>query len=361
MCTRRLRKLRHTLARAVLAAALAFPVVAHAVVLKDNLYGVKAVSASEAWTVGNFGSIYHTTDAGRTWTPHDSGSRVPLFAVDFSDPQTGWIVGKSALILHTADGGKTWAAQKSPIPPDKHLFNVAVVDARTAWAVGDWGAMTVTHDGGKTWEDRSLGTITVKVEESPDRTTATLTDDVILYDVSFPDAEHGFVSGEFGTLLATADGGKTWEKRDVGTEKTLFGVCFVSADEGWTVGIDGLILHTKDGGRTWDVQHGAAEAGSIEDLGFLETLRNPGLYGVQVSGQYGVVVGDTGKLLLTADGGKTWTPRELPEKQRLVWLRSVSIVPGTRGFVVGANGFTAGIDRDQLVLKDHGVARAPGE
>jgi photosystem II stability/assembly factor-like uncharacterized protein len=361
MCTRRLRKLRHALARALLVAAVALPGTARAVFLKDNLYGVKAMSASEAWAVGNFGSIYHTTDAGRTWTPRNSGSRVPLFAVDFANAQDGWIVGKSALILHTADGGKTWTPQKSPIPPEKHLFKLAAVDGRTAWAVGDWGAMTVTHDAGQTWEDRSLGIVTVKVDATAERTTNTITDDIILNDVSFPDPRHGFVAGEFGTLLVTADGGQTWEKREVGTEKTLFGVCFVSADEGWVVGIDGLILHTHDGGRSWDVQHGAAEAGSIEDLGFLETLKNPGLYGVEVRGQYGVVVGDTGKLMISENGGKTWTSRELPEKQRLVWLRGVSIVPGTHGFVVGANGFSAGIDRDRLVLTEDSVAPAPDE
>jgi photosystem II stability/assembly factor-like uncharacterized protein len=345
-----LRKLRQTLACALLSTLLALSGTAHALVVKDNLYGVKAMSASEVWAVGNFGSIYHTTDAGRTWAPGDSGTKVPLFAVDFANERDGWIVGKSGLILHTGDGGKSWSRQKCPIPSDKHLFNLKVIDARTVWAVGDWGAMTVTHDGGQTWEDRSLGTITVKVEQTPQRTANTLTDDVILYDVSFPDPQHGFVAGEFGTLLVTADGGKTWERREVGTEKTLFGVWFVSPEEGWTVGIDGLILHTHDGGSTWDVQHGAAEAESIEDLGFLETLKNPGLYAVQVRGSYGVVVGDTGKLMISTDGGKTWTPRELPEKQRLVWMRCVSLLPGTEGFVVGANGFIAGLDRDRVVL-----------
>src|SRR6185436_4431461 len=126
---------------------------------------------------------------------------------------------KASLILHTADGGRTWKAQKSAVPPEKHLFGVHALDARTAWVVGDWGAIAVTHDGGETWDDRSLGTAVVKVEESPGRTTTTLTDDVILYAISFPDAQHGFMVGEFGTVLATADGGETWMKRDVGTEK----------------------------------------------------------------------------------------------------------------------------------------------
>jgi photosystem II stability/assembly factor-like uncharacterized protein len=336
--------------------------VAGAVLVKDNLYGVKAVSATEAWSVGNFGSIYHTTDAGETWAASESGTKLPLFAVDFAvragEPAVdGWAVGKSSTILHTANGGRTWKPQPSAVPPEKHLFNVRAIDARTVWAVGDWGAIEVTHDGGATWEDRSLGTLAVKVEDAGGRVATTLTDDVILYAVSFPDARHGFIAGEFGTLLATSDGGETWEKRDVGTEKTLFGMKFTTAEMGWAVGIDGLILHTADGGRTWVVQHGAARAESIEELGFLETLKNPGLYDVDVAGRYGVVVGDTGNVFTTADGGETWTVRELPEAQRLVWMRAVSLVPGTHGFTVGAGGFSAAIDRDRVVLPS---PKAPG-
>ena len=60
----------------------------------------------------------------------------------------------------------------------------------------------VDHDSA-TWEDRSLGAVTIKEESAPDRQTATLTDDVVLYDISFPDAQHGFIAGEFGTILVT--------------------------------------------------------------------------------------------------------------------------------------------------------------
>jgi photosystem II stability/assembly factor-like uncharacterized protein len=323
---------RRTYALSALVFVLALAGLAQAVVVKDNLYAVKALAPNEAWAVGNFGAIYHTADAGRTWESRDSGVKLPLFGVDFADGTNGWAVGKSAVIVHTADGGRVWKRQKSPIPPEKHLFNVEALDAQTVWAVGDWGAITVTHDGGATWEDHSLG------------------EDVVLYAVSFPDPTHGFISGEFGTILATSDGGTTWEKQTVGTDKTLFGVSFSSAERGWAVGIDGLIVRTRDGGHTWELQRGAAETASIEDLGFLATIENPGLYDVRVVGKEGVVVGDTGVLLITQDGGETWNRYELPEKQRLVWMRGVSLLPGARGFAVGANGFSATIDGGQVVL-----------
>src|SRR5262245_42499866 len=323
---------RYGFAPFVAALLLALPTLGGAVTVKDNLFGVKTLDANQAWTVGNFGSIYHTTDGGKTWEPSDSGTRASLFAVDFADAQHGWVVGKSGLILATTDGGKTWTLQKSPIPPDKHLFNVKAVSPTTGWVVGDWGAVATTKDGGATWEDRSID------------------QDAVLYDVSFPDAEHGFIAGEFGTVLATTDAGATWTKQETGTDKTLFGVHFATPQRGWVVGLDGLLLHTRDGGSTWEVQRGTARTESLEDLGFVEALKNPGFYAVAVAGQYGVVVGDTGTLLISSDGGETWSERTLPEKDRLRWMRDVSLVPGTQGFAVGAGGFTVPIARDQIVL-----------
>jgi Photosynthesis system II assembly factor YCF48 len=334
---------------------------AGAVAIKDNLYGVKAMSPSDAVAVGNAGSIYRTTDGGGTWEARVSGVEEPLFSVDFSDGKNGWAVGKSAAIVHTSDGGATWKPQTSPIPPDKHLFKVAAVDARTAWAVGDWGAITVTTDGGATWKDRSLGVITVKQEVTPGRQMQTISDDIILYDIQFVDPQHGVLVGEFGTLMVTADAGQTWEKRETQTEKTLFGVGFATIDLGWAVGMDGLVIRTKDGGKTWERQRGREEGQALDDVGFLDTIKNPGLYAVNVIGRQGVVAGDTGVLLTTADGGDSWVQLELPAKQRLTWMRAVSVLPGGDGFVVGANGFLARVERGKVRLPEEKRASAPAQ
>lgn len=343
-----------------LVALVVLPAVVHAAAVRDHLYGVKALSASEAWAVGNFGAIYHTTNGGTSWDQKDSTTKLPLFSIDFADARQGWAVGKSAMIVHTADGGATWKAQKSPLPADKHLFKVDAVDAKTVWAVGDWGTVVVTHDGGEHWDDRSLGTFTVQVEQTAGRNAATVTDDIILYDIAFPDAQHGYIVGEFGTVLATSDGGSTWWRRDTGTDKTLFGINFTDADHGWAVGIDGLILRTSDAGRTWTIQRGEAQVEALDDVGFLAMIKNPGLYAVKVEGKRGIVVGDVGVLLTSTDGGETWDRLELPEKDRLVWMRDVSLVPGSGGFAVGANGFSAVVDQTDIRLPDGEKAHATG-
>ena len=333
----------------------------HAAMLRDHLYGVKAMSATEAWAVGNYGSIYHTTNGGQTWDTRDSGTKLPLFSVDFVDATHGWAAGKSAELLATSDGGKTWTPQPMPIDRGKHFFKVRAADARSIWAVGDWGAIAASSDGGNTWKDRSLSTLTVLTGNRNDRVEHVVLEDVILYDVAWPDPQHGYIAGEFATLLATSDGGQTWYKRTLPTEKTIFGLSFVSADEGWAVGIDGLVLHTTDAGRTWTVQHGNPAPATIDELAFKDALKNPGMYAVSVVGETGVVVGDTGTLLVSSDGGQTWSRRVLPDRERYSWLRDVSLVPGSRGMLVGARGMSGLVQGSEVTLSDGGKAVAATE
>ncbi len=354
--------MRGVLAAALVASLLFSATGGDAAELRDHLYGVRALSPTEAWAVGNFGAILHTADGGKTWAASTSGTRLPLYGVDFADGRSGWVVGKSGLVLRTEDGGATWKRQSTPLSVEKHLFKVHAVDAKTAWAVGDWGTIISTTDGGATWQDRSLGTEHAKVEtvEAPGRSTTVVTDDVILYDVSFPNPTFGVIVGEFGTVLLTDDGGATWRRQATPTEKTLFGAHFVDRQQGWLVGIDGLVLRTEDGGRTWEVQHGEPEVTRVDELNFRDTLKNPGMYAVQVDGEAGVIVGDVGMVLTSTDRGRTWTRRELPDEDRLVWMRDVSLAPGgVGGFAVGAGGFDARVERADLVLPDGRRSAAP--
>jgi len=349
--------------RVVVWLALALTSSVHAAVLRDHLYGVKALSKTDACAVGNYGAIYHTTNGGKTWEKRDSGTKLPLFSIDFADAQQGWIVGKSGEILATADGGKTWARQKSPIDAGKALFKVRAVDRRTVWAVGDWGAIAVTTDGGATWQDRSLPKLQIVADagDRPDRQQNVVLEDVVLYDVAWPDPTHGYIAGEFATVLATTDGGATWRKRTLPTEKTIFGLAFASADEGWAVGIDGLLLHTTDGGVSWTVQHGNPQPATIDELAFNDALKNPGMYSVAVVGRTGIAVGDTGTILVSGDGGRSWTRRVLPDRERYSWLRDVSLVAGDSGVVVGAKGMSGAVQGGDITLSDGGKAVAVTE
>jgi photosystem II stability/assembly factor-like uncharacterized protein len=286
----------------------------------EDLYDAAFVSQTQGWAVGAFGSVYSTTDGGQHWTLANTPTTQHLYGVSFADAKNGWAVGRSGEIIHTQDGGATWTEQKGP--STKHLFKVEFTSATEGWAVGDWGLLIHTSDAGATWEDRSIP------------------EDKILYAIDFADAQNGWIVGEFGTILKTADGGQTWTKQTVATQKTFFGVAAASPEQAWTVGIDGLVARTKDGGATWDLQRGQPEPASFESLGFAEMLKNPGLYDIKIRGTTGYVVGDTGNVLVSEDGGETWTQQQLPSSWRLSWIRGLALLPSGESMLVGAQGLT---------------------
>jgi photosystem II stability/assembly factor-like uncharacterized protein len=287
--------------------------------------------------VGAFGTIYRSADGGESWLPQVSKTTENLYDVDFVDGQRGWAVGRSGTILHTDDGGDTWTPQASGVGAEKHLFAVDFADAQHGIAVGDWGVILTTSDGGRTWEDHSL------------------TEDVILNDVSMVDATHAWIAGEVGTVLTTADGGRTWARQQAGVDKTLFGVYFADAQHGWVVGIDALILRTDDGGHTWTVQNGSTEVHELEQVGFSSAYENPSLYAVQIVGDVGVAVGEIGAVYTSVDGGRTWTRRPGEAKGGPKWFRALSLVPGSHGVIVGAGGEHLRVVQGQVEARNGGT------
>lgn len=65
------------------------------------------------------------------------------------------------------------------------------------------------------------------------------------------DQNTGWIAGDSGTILHTADGGATWQQQYSGTAADLYGLHFLNASQGWMVGTGGVILNTTDGGASW--------------------------------------------------------------------------------------------------------------
>jgi photosystem II stability/assembly factor-like uncharacterized protein len=60
--------------------------------------------------------------------------------------------------------------------------------------------------------------------------------------------------GEYGHILFSDDGGKSWSQAQVPVQTALTSVVFVSDKKGWAAGHDAVILATEDGGETWQKQ-----------------------------------------------------------------------------------------------------------
>jgi photosystem II stability/assembly factor-like uncharacterized protein len=106
------------------------------------------------------------------------------------------------------------------------------------------------------------------------------------------------ISGSYGTLLSTVDGGSNWSAQPTGTTEHLFGLAAVNEQTGWAVGSRGTILHTQDGGRSW------IDASLSEDL----TLSSVAF----VNPAAGWIVGEFGVIFQTQNGGKSWNKQKSP-------------------------------------------------
>jgi len=60
------------------------------------------------------------------------------------------------------------------------------------------------------------------------------------------------------------------------------------------------------------------------------------------------VIGDSGLLLRTTDGGDSWQLVELPIKWAGNWFRGIGLTPSTAGLIVGSEGLILITQGDQF-------------
>ncbi len=298
--------------------------------LRQNLFSSCFLSEKEGWLVGDLGRVFHTVDGAKTWERQDAGSKVPFMGIACAEGGPLWAAGQSGQIAQSKDKGKTWQMQASG--SKRELLGIAFANAQRGIVVGDFGTMLRTDDGGATWNQIPLPQdikLPVEVAETVDP------GDVVLYGAAFADPEHVWIAGEFGVILASSDGGLTWQSQTSTVEETLFGIFFADQQRGWATGIDATLLATTDGGISWHKQE-------------VETPRgfSLALYDVAVRGSYGWAVGNNGFLLNSKDAGATWHLAKVPVQMASSWLRQVSLLPDGRGFIVGATGLVLATDRD---------------
>lgn len=353
-------------AAAVIAAALAgchrepemVPLIERTVYTTDRFFDVQAVSTDHAIVVGYGGKIIQTTNGGRTWQRLESGTDDALFSVYFADEQQGWVTGQDGLILHTADGGKTWTRQESNAVFTEmdgsrkraYLFSITGIDAQRLWAVGDRSMLVRTTDGGATWTATQ-----VKMQSDLSGGEGMAAADPVFYDVAFADELRGWIVGEFGKIMYTADGGATWAEQNQSLLEgtgffdpldlpSLFGVYVRDAQRVVASGLEGHVARTTDGGTTWAYDKADVDVPLLDPLFDLVEFDDGSAWAVGAAGevmrrepgpdtpwrranlasdlstwlraidfsdrQHGWMVGGFGLIFRTTDGGETWLPSQ---------------------------------------------------
>jgi photosystem II stability/assembly factor-like uncharacterized protein len=112
-----------------------------------------------------------------------------------------------------------------------------------------------------------------------------------------------------------------WVQQNSGTTRNLHGISFTDVNTGTVVGDSGTILRTTNGGSLWTSQ----SSGTTESF-----------YGVSFTdANHGTVVGGSGTILRTTDGGATWAPQS---SGTLLDWRGVCFTDVNNGTVVGGGG-----------------------
>lgn len=219
-------------------------------------------------------------------------------------------VGEHGIVLLSDDDGKTYR-QAHAVPVSATLSAVTFADDRQGWAVGQWGVILATRDGGETWEKQRMD---IAVDQP-------------LFSVLFTNDRDGIAVGLWSLMLQTHDGGKTWTRTTLPkppgggkADRNLYhafadgkGGLYISAEQG-------TVLKSTDGGANWD---------------YLATGGKGSLWsGVATPDGRIVVGGLLGSLFQSNDGGATWSPVKAETKSSITNL----VVNGKGLIAVGLDG-----------------------
>jgi hypothetical protein len=324
---------------------------------------VTFVSADEAFVLGTAPcahapctSIVRTLDRGGSWVglpapvvplgdPYSSASQAAVWGIRFASPDDGFVFGNGLWV--TTDGGERWAAAASP---GGSIVDLEVIDGqllaltdtctaqsgcapaetldRRALSGGSWsvvthvsdaprviatqarvaalldgGSVVITGDGGLT-----LATHALPCGDTVDTTgsAVAVTGPGSLALLCAGGAAMGSVQK---TLYVSDDLGATWVKAGsppfggdpwgISGGTTAQPVVAAASGASW-------LYYSADGGARWSIAYRADDGGTgFNDLGFTTTSDGVAVHGPTY--RDGNSYGMPGQLVLTSDGGASWT------------------------------------------------------
>src|SRR5687767_8694033 len=198
----------------------------------------------------------------------------------------------------------------SPQPQGQTIRAMEFEGAR-GYAAGEFGTVLVTQDSGATWNGAATGTTQA------------------LNRISIVDEDSVVVSG--GCIVRRSDdGGQTferlpWTASDARCAANVLVPQFTSDGGGYLLLGDGSVLRTADGGRTWSRRtavpgtRAAGETFAPADVAFTSPTE-------------GVAATTQNRLYRTTDGAMSWTL----VREHAASIKDVHFVTATVGFAAGA-------------------------
>jgi photosystem II stability/assembly factor-like uncharacterized protein len=245
----------------------------------DALYAMN-INGKDGLATGAAGLMLKTADGGATWEQVDTGTGFGLFGISISGEHRIVVGQRGTVLLGSADG--KWTPAQSGT--ESRLLNVDVNSAGLAIAVGEFGTIMRSKDGGKTWDKRPIDWTSFRDDGYEPH----------IYAVDVQDSGRIVLGAEFAYVITSDDGGETFQLAHSG-EKSVFAMQLLPDGTGYAVGQEGLVMKTADNGVTWSE---------------LQTGSSANLFGVWASSQGELVIAGMRALLRSSDGGASFTSSE---------------------------------------------------
>ena len=301
----------------------------------NDLNDVLALNSTSAFAIGENGKIYHTVNSGVNWSEQDSGVIQDLNAIEFNGQAI--VAGDSGTVL--INDGDSWIGNSIEgagnlydlsVPHFASLADSVIFVSGTGGEVWKWS--------NSTWDDLSNFTGT--------------TNDI--YAIDFVNEDEGFAVGADGLIIATIDGGLSWEIRDSPEEfrdfsfydVIIFGYKGPNDDEAspvsvLIVGENGTVIQSSGTGPTAIGYIWKVPSENSHPTNTTSTLKS-----ISGSSRFKFwIVGDDNFVALTEDGGSSFYNQSQLQNAGSDFT-GVSFWDGDSGFAVGEEGTALYTDRE---------------
>lgn len=277
--------------------------------------------------ITGYNTYLKTTNSGTNWVSMTFNENTSLYKINYLNNKFGAMIGndKEGYIIHSDSQNEGYVRPNFISNHEYRKF--FFVDSNTAFASGvrndivtiDYnssGFVDKTTDGGNTWfnliEDVAYGIQDIFFHNANTgfgvssregtffKTTNAgvnwqrrkIDSNNIIHNITFTDANTGYVSGFNGTLYKTTDKGGSWKKYTINKESYNFSMFFINNNTGYISGGSsekGYVMKTNDGGETWGIQFSKSDP--LHSIFFINNLT-------------GFAVGRSGTILKTTTGGE---------------------------------------------------------
>ncbi|MBE9033244.1 photosynthesis system II assembly factor Ycf48 [filamentous cyanobacterium LEGE 11480] len=267
---------------------------------------------NHGWVVGVDSMLLETTDGGSTWQQRElllGEQKYRFSAIDFEGDE-GWVAGQPAILLHTADAGESWEqiplSERLPGAPQE----VVALGDETAEMVTELGAIYRTEDSGRNW--KAMVNDAFGVLKSLHRSA---------------DGNYVAVSSRGNFYSIWRPGQDSWENHNRSSSRRLQTMGFAPDGRLWLLARGGVVqLSNTSDPEDWAK---AQQPENLNSWGFLDAAFR--------TNDEAWIVGGSGTLLASFDGGQSWQNdadvEDIPAN-----FYKIKFLDEGRGYVLGQRG-----------------------